>query len=68
MARVTRDGFEACMAFGAAALAVAEVAALVCGQLPEDRPEICSTSSRPHTTGSGPCSTSARTLPSTPWR
>ncbi len=35
MAQVTRDGFETCMAFGAAALAVAEVAALVCGQLPE---------------------------------
>ena len=29
MARITRDGFEACMAFGAAALAVAEVGALV---------------------------------------
>ena len=36
MARITRDGFEACMAFGAAALAVAEVGALVADR-PMDR-------------------------------
>jgi len=35
MAYVTRAGFEACLAFGAAALVVAEVAALVGDQLPE---------------------------------
>jgi hypothetical protein len=36
MARITREEFEACMAFGAAALAVADVAALVADQ-PMDR-------------------------------
>jgi tRNA(Leu) C34 or U34 (ribose-2'-O)-methylase TrmL len=36
MARITRDGFEACMAFGAAALAVADVAAQVADR-PMDR-------------------------------
>ena len=36
MARITRDGFEACVAFGAAALAVAEVGALVADR-PMDR-------------------------------
>ena len=67
MARITRDGFEACMAFGAAALAVAEVGALVADRPWTEAPAICSTSSRPHITGSGPCSTSARTRRSMPW-
>jgi hypothetical protein len=35
MAHVARAGFDTFLAFGAAALAVAEVAALVGGQLPE---------------------------------
>ena len=35
MARITRAAFETCMAFGAAAVAVAKVAALVGDQLPE---------------------------------
>jgi hypothetical protein len=35
MARITREGFETCMAFGMASLAVAEVADLVTDQLPD---------------------------------
>jgi len=34
MANITREGFETCMAFGMASLAVAEVAMLVRDQLP----------------------------------
>ena len=37
MARITREGFEACMAFGTASLAVAKVARLIVDQLPDDR-------------------------------
>jgi hypothetical protein len=35
MARITREGFETCMAFGMASLAVAKVAELVTEQLPD---------------------------------
>ncbi len=35
MARVTKEGFDACMAFGMASLAVAEVAELVADGLPD---------------------------------
>jgi hypothetical protein len=35
MARITREGFETCMAFGTASLAVAEVAEFVSWQLPD---------------------------------
>jgi hypothetical protein len=35
MARITREGFETCMALGMASLAVAEVAGLVTDQLPD---------------------------------
>jgi len=37
MARITRDDFEACMAFGTASLAVADVARLIVDGLPDDR-------------------------------
>jgi len=35
MPHITRSGLETCLAFGEAALAVAEVAELIGGQLPE---------------------------------
>lgn len=35
MARITKEGLEACLAFGAAALAFAEVAELVAGCQPD---------------------------------
>ena len=68
MARITKEGLEACMAFGMASLAVAEIGESVAGQLPDGPPESCSPSSRPHTNGSVTTSTVARTLPCTPWR
>jgi len=40
MALITRSGLEACMAFGMAALAVAEVASLVGHQAPERTREL----------------------------
>ena len=36
MANITREGLDACMAFGMASLAIAEVAQLVRGQLHDD--------------------------------
>jgi len=67
MAHVTRAGFETCLAFGAAALAVAEAAGLVSGQLPEGSTRELLDELEIATTSSGSCSTSARTLTSTPW-
>lgn len=36
MARITREGLEACMGFGMASLAVAEIGESVAGLLPDD--------------------------------
>ena len=67
MAHITHAGLQACLAFGAAALAVAEVAELVGDGCRREPPAYCSPSSRPHTTDSGSCSTSERTRPCMPW-